>query len=93
MAAILAVVKLHRRRNIATKSTLILGRDSHKSAYDGLSIADCDAVVLPCIIETEFNIPIGSFVYENIEIALQIHKENVSFKAFFLYDISFLISF
>mmetsp|Transcript_21668 Transcript_21668/g.31085 ORF Transcript_21668/g.31085 Transcript_21668/m.31085 type:complete len:413 (-) Transcript_21668:246-1484(-) len=63
--AILSCLKVHKitclRKNKSGKSILLLGRDSHKSAFDSLSLSStpCDAVVIPCTILDEFGVSLG----------------------------------
>jgi arginine/lysine/ornithine decarboxylase len=73
LAAILACVRIHRviashkqseqvqvtKFGQGNKSILLMGRDSHKSAFDAISLADCEAALLPCIVENEFGISLG----------------------------------
>ena len=64
--------------NIAPKRPiLILGRDSHKSAFDAIGISNCDAVLLPCAIDSCFGVPLGS-TYEYIERSLQEYNNVVN---------------
>jgi arginine/lysine/ornithine decarboxylase len=66
------------RNNIAPKRPiLILGRDSHKSAFDAIGISNCDAVLLPCAIDSCFGVPLGS-TYEYIERSLQEYNNVVN---------------
>ena len=58
LCAVLAVVRLHEARarlgsgSPAAKSpVMLIGRDSHKAVYDALSLANCDAALLPCNVD------------------------------------------
>ena len=87
LSAILACVRIHQQqqqwtndksnnKNDDQRSVLILGRDSHKSAFDALVLADCDAALLPCYCDPKFGIPYG-VEYESIQCALNDHRGNV----------------
>ena len=54
----------------------ILGRDSHKSAFDALSLAECDSILLPCYIDSNFYIPLG-ISYDSIHEALTVYGSRV----------------
>lgn len=61
IAAILMCVKLHQmkpsRLSKKSKSILLLGRDSHKSAFDGIGLShNCDGVILPTMMDDDFHI-------------------------------------
>jgi arginine/lysine/ornithine decarboxylase len=45
--------------NPADQPVFLLGRDSHKAAFDGLNLAMCDAVMLPCVVSQAFGVSLG----------------------------------
>ena len=63
LCAVLAIVRLHEARagiNGGAASSgsagdqgpvMLIGRDSHKAVFDALSLANCDAALLPCHID------------------------------------------
>lgn len=78
LAAILACARLHdrSRAKAGSNAVVIMGRDSHKSAFDALSIAGCDAALLPCTWDDNFGVTVGVEI-ESIEQALDEHGSNV----------------
>jgi arginine/lysine/ornithine decarboxylase len=55
-----------------------VGRDSHKSVFDAISLAGCDAVLLPCHFADDFGISL-SVVKERIYEAINIYGKNVRY--------------
>lgn len=47
------------RLNGNKRSVIMVTRDSHKSVFDALEIANCDAWVLPCSIDEQFGVSTG----------------------------------
>ena len=78
LSAIFSVVKLYKRCKYGHNSdpVFILGRDSHKSAFDALSLAECDSILSQCYIDTNFNIPLG-ISYDSIHEALTVYGSRV----------------
>jgi len=80
--AILSCLKVHKitslQNNKTGRSILLLGRDSHKSAFDSLSLSSnpCDAVVIPCTIVHEFGVSVGIDV-ESIKESISRYGEQV----------------
>lgn len=60
----------------ASESILILGRDSHKSAFDAIQLAGCTAALLPCPVDPKFGIALGTTL-ESIKYALDTHGNKV----------------
>ena len=70
LTALFAIKQVHQKRlykynkrnkhnKYNTRSVLLLGRDSHKSAFDALQLADIDAAILPVQTDPEFGVPLG----------------------------------
>ena len=59
LAAILALFQLHRTQGGMGDGIFIIGRDAHKSVVDGIALAGCDALVLPCHVEPSFKVSLG----------------------------------
>jgi arginine/lysine/ornithine decarboxylase len=56
------VLKATHSRNLSSsskKSVVIVSRDAHKSVFDALELAQCDALVLPCSIDEAFGVSTG----------------------------------
>jgi len=80
LAAILAFIRIHQRYNTTALSdspVFLIGKDSHKSVYDGLSLGQCDAVLLPCEHDREFGVPLGVSI-QSIEAAIKEYKSRVA---------------
>lgn len=71
-------MKLHsqRSRRPASESILILGRDSHKSAFDAVQLAGCSAALLSCPVEPRFGIALGTTLL-SVKCALDKHGDQV----------------
>lgn len=41
------------------RSTFIICRDAHKAVFDGLWLAQCRALVLPCVVQDDFGVAVG----------------------------------
>jgi hypothetical protein len=67
-------------RSTTRRSILLLGRDSHKSAFDAISVADCDAALLPCDTDSEFEISLGVHI-SAVRKALDQYGDQVSISA------------
>ena len=69
-------------KEVDSKSTatsiFLLGRDSHKSAFDALALSEgCDAVLLPCVTENSFQVSLGVTV-DSIQAAINCYGDRVS---------------
>jgi lysine decarboxylase len=64
------------RDDSKSRSVFIVGRDSHKSVFDALVLADCDAALLPCQISNEWGISLGVDT-ESITHVLSLYGERV----------------
>ena len=70
MIAILACARIFRmniyksNRNTAenVRPVLLVVRDAHKSVFESLSLAQCDAVLVPCLYNDEFQISLGEYL-------------------------------
>ena len=69
---------MKKNRNKSNKSVFILGKDSHKSAFDGITLAGCDAILLPCIREPMFGISLG-VLESHIKQAIDEYRSDVRF--------------
>lgn len=78
LSAILACFRIHQRysSNKDTKRVFLLGRDSHKSAFDALSLAGVDGVLLPCNYDEKFQIPLGVSI-DSITEAIKLHDGSI----------------
>jgi hypothetical protein len=61
-----------------------MGRDAHKASFDALTLAHCDAVVLPVSVEKAFEVSIGVDV-EDVKKAILLYGEKV-FLLFFIHN-------
>ena len=80
LATILAFIRIHQRYSTASSTDspiFLIGRDSHKSVYDGLSLGQCDAVLLPCEFDQEFGVPLSVNI-QSIETAIKEYKNRVA---------------
>ena len=72
--------KLKRRLNRSNDNTqnevFLIGRDAHKSVFDGLNLAGTAAVLLPCTIDPIFQVSLG-IQYEDIVKAINMHDGNI----------------
>lgn len=62
LIAIMVLRDLHassRTSNGTKRSVVIVTRDSHKSVFDALEVANCDAWVLPCSTDEQFGVSTG----------------------------------
>ena len=70
ITAMLSCLRIHKMNRAANddemqraqteKSIFLISRDSHKSVFDALTLAqECDAVVLPCAQEHAFQVSLG----------------------------------
>ena len=55
------IVALSRARTSSCprRSTFIICRDAHKAVFDGLWLAQCTALVLPCVVHDDFGVAVG----------------------------------
>ena len=60
------------------KGVFIIGRDSHKSVFDAIALAECGVVLLPCYTEPQFGVSLGSS-YAAIKKALETYPGQVFF--------------
>jgi len=79
LAALLAAVQLHQRsKNLPTgESVVILPRNAHKSAVQGLVLSGAKAVWLPPLYDSHFGISFG-FHLSALQAALEEHQERVA---------------
>ena len=75
LAAILSLFQLHSMQGGRKPGIFVIGRDSHKSVVDGIALAGCDALVLPCLVEGDFGVSLGMDVSLLKDIFLQYHGE------------------
>lgn len=54
----------------------LIDRNAHKSVFDGLTLANTGAIVLPVLIDQNFQVPLGIDILE-LEAALEESKERV----------------
>ena len=70
LTAMMVLRELHASRSSNNKRTVVMvTRDSHKSVFDALELANCDAWVLPCDTNVDFGISTGadaSLIIESI---------------------------
>ena len=79
LSALLACARLHHQRHGGGgtgRGVLVMGRDSHKSAFDGVALAGCDAVLLPCVCDAVFGVPLGVEM-ASVRAALDAHGADV----------------
>lgn len=86
LASVLACVKIRqmsRLQNNASgdpvsrdKGIFVIGRDSHKSVFDAIALAECDVILLPCYSDAEFGVSLGSS-FTAVELALKMHPGKV----------------
>lgn len=55
---------------------LVIGRDSHKSVYDAISLSGCEALLLPCSVDAAFGVALG-VTYKSIQTALESYPGQV----------------
>jgi len=75
LSALLACARLHRERR-GGRGVVVMGRDSHKSALDGAALAGCDVVLMPCVCDAAFGVPLGVEV-ASVRAALDAHGDEV----------------
>lgn len=61
----------------SSESILILGRDSHKSAFDAIQLSGCTAALLPCPVEPQFGVTLGTTL-ASVKSALDTYGDKVS---------------
>lgn len=66
--------------NQAKTPVMLLGRDSHKAAFDALYLAMCDAVMLPCDVSESFGVSVG-FRLQSVLDAINTYGSKVSLHA------------
>ena len=76
LAAILTCVALHRKLS-SKSSVFLIGRDSHKAVFDALTLANCDAALLPCVTDEEFSLPLG-VEFDTVLAALDTYGQQVN---------------
>ena len=62
--------------NFKTKTIILIGRDSHKSVYDGLKLSKCDGKLIPYDVDIDFQVTL-SVSKSNIEAAIQKYGKEV----------------
>lgn len=68
VTAVLACHRLHRQ-----KPYFLLSRDCHKSVFDAVALTGCNAIILPCHIDSAFGISLG-VDFSPLETVLQQYK-------------------
>jgi arginine/lysine/ornithine decarboxylase len=72
MIAILACARIYRtnsrKNNLNSRPVLLVVRDAHKSVFESLSLAQCDAVLIPCLYDDEFQLSLGANTQLLIEV-------------------------
>ena len=65
--AMLSLVRRFRGQEKNQKITpcFVIGRDSHKSVYDGLRLSDAAAIMIPCDTDPDFEVSLG-MKYESL---------------------------
>jgi len=85
LSAILTCFRIYQRINSSNidnnnnnnnKIVFLLGRDSHKSAFDALSLAGVDGILLPCNYDEKFQIPLGISI-KSIKEAIKLYKGKI----------------
>lgn len=81
LIAILTCVRWHQQqqqqhKDHSNKTVFLIGRDSHKSVFNGLDLADCDAVVLPCEHDGTFGVSLG-VSYDDIKKAIETYGHQI----------------
>lgn len=73
------LITAHENYASSAGSLLLLGRDSHKSAFDALSLSPdgCDGVLLPCELDSSFQVSLGVTIH-TIQKAIDIYGTRVS---------------
>ena len=78
LASILSLSQLFRQQGGREPGLFVIGRDSHKSVVDGIALAGCDALVLPCHVEETFGVSLGMDLASLKDILAQ-HEGQVEF--------------
>jgi arginine/lysine/ornithine decarboxylase len=56
----LALAKRHKLYHKTKIAKFLIPRDSHKSVFDAVKLADCEAILLPCEVNNDFQISTGA---------------------------------
>jgi arginine/lysine/ornithine decarboxylase len=81
LIALLSCIRLHQQRAFPStqRSVVLLPRDSHKAAFNALTLAqNCDAVLLPCEQDSTFQVSLG-VTLETVRRALEEYDGRVSY--------------